>query len=225
MPRKRMIVPDIWIDEGFIELPVEGRLLFIGLISMADDDGKGRGSAKGLKSQIFPSDETIGASRIEELKAMLAEKMCVIFYRVNGKEYYLLHKWHKHQYISHPQPSTLPNPPKNPSKERSGNDTGMIQERSGNGTEQLINELDNKLINKGAPPSASPTAQPTEVISRPENPENLQPRNHSPTEQKRALAEKLRIEDPRAYQEYIERYPELAPSKSATEKEEWDLPP
>ena len=41
MARKRMIDPNIWQSEDFNSLSLMGRLLFIGMFSNADDEGRG----------------------------------------------------------------------------------------------------------------------------------------------------------------------------------------
>ena len=43
MARKRMIDPNIWDSEDFSKLSILGRLLFIGMFSNADDEGRGKG--------------------------------------------------------------------------------------------------------------------------------------------------------------------------------------
>ena len=53
MARKRMIDPNIWESEDFSKLSVLARLVFIGIFSNADDDGRGRGKSAYLKSIIF----------------------------------------------------------------------------------------------------------------------------------------------------------------------------
>ena len=40
MPRRRMIDPQIWRNEKIGSLSDTGRLLFIGIFSQADDDGR-----------------------------------------------------------------------------------------------------------------------------------------------------------------------------------------
>ena len=42
MARKRMIDPNIWQSEDFSKLSTLGKLVFIGLFSLADDEGRGR---------------------------------------------------------------------------------------------------------------------------------------------------------------------------------------
>ena len=107
--RKRMVDPCIWTDDGFLQSSLPARLLFIGLITTADDDGKGQGSAASLKAAVFPSDD-ISIDAINTLKIELAKKMRVEFYECEGRQYYRLCKWHNHQYVQSPKPSKIPDP-------------------------------------------------------------------------------------------------------------------
>lgn len=129
MARKRMISPEIWESQSFGELSILAKVLFIGMISQADDDGKGILSAQLLKSRILPFDEL----RIADVDKALNEighnvsvapgadtdkalnerghKLSVVFYEVDGKHYYLFENWRKWQTINRPIPSKLPNPP------------------------------------------------------------------------------------------------------------------
>ena len=59
MARKRMIDPQIWVIEDFSKLSFLSRLIWIGLISNADDEGRGKANISYLKSQLFPSDEDL----------------------------------------------------------------------------------------------------------------------------------------------------------------------
>lgn len=123
-----MISPQMWENEGFGELSLLAKLLFIGMISQADDDGKGLLSSKVLKSKIFPYDEL----RIADIDKALCEicntlsaplggetdklrpqghKLSVVFYEVDGTKYYCFVNWHKWQSINRPIPSKLPNAP------------------------------------------------------------------------------------------------------------------
>ena len=54
-----MIDPTIWQSESMAELTRDQRLLFIGLFSNADDQGRLRGNPNLIRSQIFPFDEDI----------------------------------------------------------------------------------------------------------------------------------------------------------------------
>ncbi len=110
MARKRMIDPCIWTDEGFLHSSLPARLLFIGLITTADDEGKGQGAAASLKAAVFPSDD-ITIEVVDGLKDELAQKMRVQFYESEGRQYYRLCKWHNHQYVQNAKPSKIPDPP------------------------------------------------------------------------------------------------------------------
>jgi len=109
MSRKRMLSPDIWTDEGFLELDPLARLLFIGLISHADDEGRGHAMAKALKAKVFPGDD-LDEGSVAALCGKLSENMRVQFYEVAGTRYYQLEKWQNHQSINRPSPSTIPGP-------------------------------------------------------------------------------------------------------------------
>lgn len=123
MARKRMLDPGVWTDEGFVELSHGARLLWIGLISLADDDGRGIAGAKSLKAEVFPADE-ISYRQIDAWKTEISQHMRAVFYSSNGREYYSLHRWEQYQYIQARKPSTYP----------SVNDTLSITERYDNVT-------------------------------------------------------------------------------------------
>lgn len=137
MARKRMVDPDIWTDNGFIELSWGARLLFLGMISRADDEGRGNASSKSMKAVIFPGDD-VSLSKIDGFKAEIMKHTRSRFYDVNGQSYYQLDKWFAYQQIQHPKPSAIPQ-----FNEHSLNSTVSVNEHS----PQLINELTNQLIN------------------------------------------------------------------------------
>ncbi len=55
--KKRMLDGGIWANEKFAELPCMARLLQIGLINLADDQGRIKAHPSYLRSQLFPYDE------------------------------------------------------------------------------------------------------------------------------------------------------------------------
>lgn len=77
-PRIRSIKPEMWQDEDFGLLDPEAQLLFIGLISHADDHGRFKGSAMrvrvrdtfsyfcGICWNIYRERQTIAADIIEQ---------------------------------------------------------------------------------------------------------------------------------------------------------------
>src|SRR3990167_854559 len=99
MARRRMIDPNIWEDPSFNKLTFKARLLFIGMISHADDEGFIRGDAGSLKRLIFGFDE-ITRDEIEECIAEIVKKCDNIhFYEVKGEAYAHFTKWSDYQNI------------------------------------------------------------------------------------------------------------------------------
>ena len=110
MPRQRMIQPGIWIDEGFLSLSIQARLLFIGMISGADDEGRGLATDRCLKARIFPADDDVTLSQIRNYRDEVAAAVNVTIYEVDGKTYYQCSKWQNHQRLEHPSQSIIPAP-------------------------------------------------------------------------------------------------------------------
>jgi len=102
-----MLDPVIWSDEGFLELSIPARLLFIGLISHADDEGRGTASARSLRARIFPGD-TLSDDEIRTLCEEVAAHMRCTFYACANTEYYQLAKWYEYQRMRMTAESTIP---------------------------------------------------------------------------------------------------------------------
>lgn len=111
MARKRMIDPGIWSSEDFSKLSSFSKLIFIGLFSLADDEGRGKANPSYLKSMLFPYEEGIRSADIKKTLQEIASTMSVIFYTHDEKEYYALKSWEKFQTINRPSPSDVPDPP------------------------------------------------------------------------------------------------------------------
>ena len=109
MPR-RMIEPDIWRNEKIGNLPDTGRLLFIGIFSSADDDGRLKASPKFLKATVFPYDNDKTDEQIRKLRDLCASLGLIRVYGKNGYEYLDIPGWEEHQKIRKDRynPSKLP---------------------------------------------------------------------------------------------------------------------
>lgn len=110
MARRRMIDPAIWQSEDFAKLTLLARLLFIGMFSLADDEGKGRAKPIYLKSVIFPYEEDLRLIDVEKALSEIGTNMSVTLYSHDGSDYYLLKNWDKWQRVDKPQPSKIPFP-------------------------------------------------------------------------------------------------------------------
>lgn len=111
MARKRMISPEIWASSSFAELTDFAKIVFIGLISNADDEGKGESDPALLKSTLFPRDEKKRAADVKSALSEIARSTSTLFYSVEGKNYYVLTKWKVYQKLDRPTPSKIPDPP------------------------------------------------------------------------------------------------------------------
>ncbi len=112
MPRKRMIDPSIWQDEGMAELTPRQQLLYIGLFSNADDDGRLKGSAAAVRLVVptVYADTTI-ADTEDDLAAILQAMRQVRRYEADGRIYLVFTNFRQWQRIDKPSPSNLPAPP------------------------------------------------------------------------------------------------------------------
>ena len=108
MARKRMIDPGIWQSEDFSKLSTLAKLVFIGLFSNADDEGRGRAKAAYIKSILFPYDEGMRVIDVDKTLSEIASNMSVTFYLHDDNEYYSLDKWSKWQRVDKPSDSVLP---------------------------------------------------------------------------------------------------------------------
>ncbi len=111
MPRRRMVDPQIWRNEKVGSLPDAGRLLFIGIFSQADDDGRLKASPRFLMATIFPYDNDKTAEDVKLLRDQCAELGLIRLYSNGNEEYLDIPAWKEHQHIRKDRytPSTLPN--------------------------------------------------------------------------------------------------------------------
>ncbi len=109
MPRIRSIKPEIHLNEKVGQLSHLAFRLFIGMITLADDEGRLRASTETLRANVLPYQRSL---RTPELEAALAELQTSGLARWYGemKQYAVLLGWAEHQRISHPAKSRLPEP-------------------------------------------------------------------------------------------------------------------
>lgn len=108
MARKRMIDPSMWINEDFGTLSTLAKLVFIGLFSNADDEGKGKASPAYIKAVLFPYNDGLRIADIEKALLEISSKMSVIFYSCDENKFYTLTSWNTFQKIDKPSESKIP---------------------------------------------------------------------------------------------------------------------
>ncbi len=112
MARKRMLDPSIWTDEGMAELTARQQLLYIGLLSNADDEGRIRGSASSIRLILPTVYAAVDLGNVaDDLAQVLRSMRQLVAYVADGREYLAFRKYHQWQKIDHPSASTLPAPP------------------------------------------------------------------------------------------------------------------
>ena len=111
MARKRMISPQIWESFSFAELSDLAKILFISLISHADDEGRGIAGAAYIKNITFPHDDTRRVADVQKALSEIALHTSTQFYCVEGRDYYCLMSWNSFQKVEKPSKSKLPPPP------------------------------------------------------------------------------------------------------------------
>jgi hypothetical protein len=112
MPRIRTIKPTFWADERVAELSRDARLLLVGLISSADDDGRFVASIAAITGYVFPYDN-LPPGKVKRWLNEIAAAGIIHTYTVHGREYGALPNWEKHQRINRHTASLIPPPPIN----------------------------------------------------------------------------------------------------------------
>ncbi len=106
---RRMVDSGMWSNESFAALPAMARLLQIGIINHADDQGRIKAHPAYLRSQIFPYDD-VAIDDITKWLQLITQNGTAIIYEVDGKEYLQLVKWWDYQSLQYASPSEYPAP-------------------------------------------------------------------------------------------------------------------
>jgi hypothetical protein len=108
-PRIRTVKPEMWQDEKIGRLSRDARLLFVGLITLADDDGRFRALPQVILGHVYPYDNDAGR-KLAGWLAELVQARLLHIYENEGTQYGWLPKWDNHQRINRKTPSILPAP-------------------------------------------------------------------------------------------------------------------
>lgn len=136
MARIRTIKPDFCTSPSAGRISREARLMFLLLLTDADDEGRLAGSLKRLAGLLYPDDDDVTPTKIRKWLAELQREQMVMLYRDGEADYIWIVNFLKHQKISHPTPSRLPKPP-----EDFPNDSGTPPELSGDVPETFRPDL------------------------------------------------------------------------------------
>ena len=97
MARARNIKPSFFKNETLVELPFEHRLLFVGLWTLADKEGRLEDRPKRIKMELFPADNV----NVEEGLALLHKHGFITRYSAAGVDVVQVVNFSKHQSPHH----------------------------------------------------------------------------------------------------------------------------
>lgn len=106
--RVRNLDPGFFTNEELVELPFEYRLLFAGLWTLADREGRLEDRPKRIRMELFPCD----AVDVDAGLQALHEAGLIVRYQADGARYVAIPQFLRHQ-RPHPRetPSRIPAPP------------------------------------------------------------------------------------------------------------------
>lgn len=107
MSRIRSIKPEFFTSEDIVSLSPLARLLFIGLWTQADREGRFLWKPATLKLRILPAD----SCKIEKLLDEIGEHGLIGQYEVDGQLIGLVLKFHDHQHVNLREPNSKIPPP------------------------------------------------------------------------------------------------------------------
>ncbi|HBV9606577.1 TPA: hypothetical protein MD997_005550 [Klebsiella pneumoniae] len=142
MARSRNIKPGFFTNDELAECHPLGRLLFAGLWTIADKEGRLDDRPKKIKAMLLPFDE----ADCDALLQQLNDHKFIIRYRVNGECYIQISNWKKHQNPHCKEAaSEIPAPIENDKS------TGQEQCKEDIEEEKKDSESNQDVENKGAP--------------------------------------------------------------------------
>ncbi len=112
MARIRTIKPDFFQSEDVAELSYRSRLTWIGLWTHVDDEGRCKANPRLIKGALWPLEDDVTAKHVRQDLDELQANGKLVIYPVDGEDYLQILNWLKHQKISRPTPSKLPEMPR-----------------------------------------------------------------------------------------------------------------
>jgi hypothetical protein len=122
MARIRSIKPEFFTSISIADLSRDARLMFIGMWTHVDDDGRCIDEPRLIKAALFPLDDDLEPTQVDALMWQLAAHGRIIRYAVDGRRYVQIVGFKEHQKIDRHTPS------KHPSCEDSANTQRGVDE-------------------------------------------------------------------------------------------------
>jgi len=107
MARNRTISPHMWEDTNFLTLELPAQLLWIGLISHADDAGRLEASPAALRGQVLRG-HAVTLEQVRGWRDAIVALGMACLYTVEGRAYLHLPSWGRDQYVNRPRQGVIP---------------------------------------------------------------------------------------------------------------------
>jgi hypothetical protein len=105
MARIRTIKPSFFKNEQLAELSFAHRLLFAGLWTQADRDGRLEDRPRRLKAEVFPYDDVDVAAMLTDMER--GPDSLIVRYEADGKGYIWIRKFGEHQRPHYSEPASV----------------------------------------------------------------------------------------------------------------------
>lgn len=112
----RIIKESITTSEKLASLSDFEFRLWIGLITQADDAGRGDARPAVIRGRIFPFRERLTVKDVGCSLRALADKGCIALYEIDGRPYFYFPNWSKHQRVRDCKPK-YPEPTEDSSRQ------------------------------------------------------------------------------------------------------------
>jgi hypothetical protein len=109
--RIRTVKPEFFRDPKVSRVSRDARLLMIGMLTEADDEGRLLAAPKLLAGSLYPHDPDVTATKVARWEKELADAHLIRFYDADGIRYVHIPTFLRHQRVNRPTPSRLPQPP------------------------------------------------------------------------------------------------------------------
>lgn len=158
--RIRTIKPEWLLSESIASLSADARVLSVGLILMADDEGRGRAGLPTIVAEVWryhASPEQCSETYVRAHGALteLSNAGFVRLYEVDGKPYFELPGFKTHQVINRPSSSKIPMPYRDSRRAHGGLTDGSVTEQ---GTGKGNREGEQGVCEKPSSPPPQPAA-------------------------------------------------------------------
>lgn len=107
MARARLLKPGFFANEDLAELPLGARLLFAGLWTIADREGRLEDRPKRIKAELFPYDDL----DVDQHMGELARAGFILRYSIDGGQFVQIISFTKHQHPHVREPQSMIPPP------------------------------------------------------------------------------------------------------------------